>query len=157
MKILFMTVLLVSLFCVTSESRIDTLKLPLDKFMRVETDSPATISWGFSPYVKKYLLYCRYDHEDTSWFIVDSILRGDNPYIDSSYTIQREAVTERLLHSCKEDSLFFLTIQAINDNGTYSNSTLFFVDSVVSFGNWILWKSRIIPLRPFPMRVRYFE
>lgn len=157
MKIFFMLALTILFFCMSTESRLDNLNFYTDNFIKVETDSPATISWGYSQDVKKYLLYCRYDHEDTSWFIIDSIFRGDSSYNNSSYIIPREAVTEKLFHSCKGDSLFFLILQSINDDNTYENNIRFFIDSEVCYANWILWKSRIVPLRPFPTRVRWFQ
>ena len=149
--------MLTFLFCISTDTKVDAFQTPKHGYVKVEMDSPATISWGLSQSVKKYKLYCRYHHDDTSWFIIDSILRGDSAYIKSSYTIQREAITERLFHSCKEDTLFFITLQSINDDNTYYNNIHYFIDSSVCFGNWILWKSGIVPLKPFPMRVRYFE
>lgn len=152
-----MLALTVLFFCVTTDSRVDDLEFYTHKLKNVETDSPATISWGYSQNVKKYFLYSRYDHEDTSWFIIDSILRGDSSYNSSSYIIPREAVTEKLGHSCKEDSLFFFTLQSVNDDNTYENNTRFFIDDDICYVNWISWKSRIIPLRPFPTHTRWIQ
>ena len=157
MKNLIMAGIIIFFFCISSDSKFETFDRFDDDYIRVATDSPATLSWGFSPSVKEYKLFCRYDHEDTSWFIIDSIYSGDSSYINSSYIIDREVITERLDHSCSRDSLFFITLQAINYDDTYDNMIRYFIDSSVCFGNWVLWKSNIIPLKPYPIRRRWFE
>lgn len=157
MKLTFMLIWTVVLLCTSTESKLDNLSFYQDKFIGVVTDSPAVLSWRYSEDIKKYYLYCRYDHEDTSWFIIDSIFRGDSSYNNHSYIIPREAVTEKLLHSCNKDSLFFLTLQSINDDNTYENNTRFFINSEICYSNWVLWKSRIIPLYPLPIRRRWNE
>lgn len=152
MKTLLMMFITIFLLCSYSDSKIDEFdvdKYTNDGFIKIPIDSPTTISWGSSPFVKKYLLYYRTDHDDTVWIVVDSIFPNDT-VSSYSYFLPRSALTE-------EDTLFYLTIQSINNDGTYKNNIHYFVDSTVSFSNWLMWHTRVIPLKPFPMRVRYYE
>lgn len=150
MKNLFL-IIAIFLLCSKSESKFDNFKKYRNEFIEIQTDSPATISWQNNSDVIKYYLYCRYDHDDTSWFILDSICQGDTSYLNNSRMIYRP--DEVLSHSCKEDSLFFLSLQSVYSD-TFINDIRFYVDSSICWRDWVLWKTRVIPLKPLPMRVR---
>ena len=158
MKTLFLALLILSM-CSRTDSKVDPSPINFHKDgpVKVEMDAPTIISWILSQDVKKYYIYCKYDHDDTSLFIIDSVLRGDNNYKNSYYVISREAVTEKLSHSCEGDSLFFIIMKLFYDDGKYENNTRFFIDSDLCYSDWILWKSGIVPLKPYPIRQRWFE
>ena len=65
-------------------------------------------------------------------------------------------VFERLRQLSEDDSIYFFTLRALSNSGSFTNLH-FFMNSTVYFEDSILWNTDIISIKDAPVRRRWFE